>query len=628
MLLFENMASTTGVGQDFYENTYAPLELTETQNELVEKFTAAFYNAQNTKNCDATTEIFENFDDKYFSEIEEYENETSNAGDYLLDFLLSKPDDSASSTYETCSTSEISSYGSSSMSTTSSYRSCATATFTDVSYTPSAVENWYLVKPLESPSNYFNVSVAESQNIVQDFDKVNFECDQGRGQQFGRCIGDVVIDQAFGDVLNEDDSVSENLDSLDLSDIDLCETLSNSSFDIDNFASDICENHNISDNGDNTSDYDSLTVVRNDTEFSEFLRNRPPESLDHFTQNQDNSREVYGHLLGNRTTNNNTSNICNIEESVANYDLSSNQAVMGQQEALLMDDPLLSFSNVNMFPGKHKRQESESQESEVSSGYEENYNRTVLQCKWENCFKMYDSQASLVFHIEKSHVELKRGEEFTCYWLNCPRQTKPFNARYKLLIHMRVHSGEKPNKCPFKGCNKAFSRLENLKIHQRSHTGERPYLCQFSSCTKSFSNSSDRAKHQRTHFDTKPYACQVVGCSKKYTDPSSLRKHVKNHTYEEQMLLKKKTEDSRQFLSNSPKKSFTLHKPKSKNMQSISFPKENFSKTTVSISEHNYSNTFVPILEYVQNTPHSSISVRQDLKNKISEKRQRKIAQF
>ncbi|KFB52617.1 AGAP003885-PA-like protein [Anopheles sinensis] len=153
-----------------------------------------------------------------------------------------------------------------------------------------------------------------------------------------------------------------------------------------------------------------------------------------------------------------------------------------------------------------------------------------LVCLWSDCNLELPDQQQLVKHIEKQHVEPKKGDEFACSWLNCPRQIRPFNARYKLLIHMRVHSGEKPNKCPFPNCQKAFSRLENLKIHQRSHTGERPYNCQYAGCVKAFSNSSDRAKHQRTHYDTKPYGCQLPGCTKRYTDPSSLRKHVKNHS--------------------------------------------------------------------------------------------------
>ncbi|XP_055633302.1 early growth response protein 1 [Toxorhynchites rutilus septentrionalis] len=183
----------------------------------------------------------------------------------------------------------------------------------------------------------------------------------------------------------------------------------------------------------------------------------------------------------------------------------------------------------------HQNQESEPQISVKQEALEEELDEEELgsdqplECLWMDCNLKFPDQGTLVAHIEKKHVEVKKGEEFACYWLECPRRYRPFNARYKLLIHMRVHSGEKPNKCPFSGCEKAFSRLENLKIHQRSHTGERPYNCQYFGCTKAFSNSSDRAKHQRTHYDTKPYACQLPGCTKRYTDPSSLRKHVKNH---------------------------------------------------------------------------------------------------
>ncbi|XP_070795635.1 zinc finger protein GLIS1 [Pituophis catenifer annectens] len=176
-------------------------------------------------------------------------------------------------------------------------------------------------------------------------------------------------------------------------------------------------------------------------------------------------------------------------------------------------------------------QMSEGDEQEASSGKQI--------CRWIDCSAVYDQQDELVRHIEKTHIDQRKGEDFTCFWTGCVRRYKPFNARYKLLIHMRVHSGEKPNKCMFEGCNKAFSRLENLKIHLRSHTGEKPYLCQHPGCQKAFSNSSDRAKHQRTHLDTKPYACQIPGCSKRYTDPSSLRKHVKAHSAKEQQVHKK-----------------------------------------------------------------------------------------
>ncbi|OXB80779.1 UNVERIFIED_CONTAM: hypothetical protein H355_010545 [Colinus virginianus] len=68
-------------------------------------------------------------------------------------------------------------------------------------------------------------------------------------------------------------------------------------------------------------------------------------------------------------------------------------------------------------------------------------------CRWVDCNMLYDQQEELVRHIEKIHIDQRKGEDFTCFWAGCPRRLKPFNARYKLLIHMRVHSGEKPNKC-------------------------------------------------------------------------------------------------------------------------------------------------------------------------------------
>ncbi|XP_070814169.1 zinc finger protein GLI2-like [Chaetodon trifascialis] len=164
-------------------------------------------------------------------------------------------------------------------------------------------------------------------------------------------------------------------------------------------------------------------------------------------------------------------------------------------------------------------------------------------CHWEACSKEYDTQDQLVHHINNDHIHGEK-KEFVCRWDDCSREQKPFKAQYMLVVHMRRHTGEKPHKCTFEGCAKAYSRLENLKTHLRSHTGEKPYVCEHEGCNKAFSNASDRAKHQnRTHSNEKPYVCKIPGCTKRYTDPSSLRKHVKTvHGPEAHVTKKQRSE--------------------------------------------------------------------------------------
>ncbi|KAK4158001.1 hypothetical protein C8A00DRAFT_29072 [Chaetomidium leptoderma] len=115
----------------------------------------------------------------------------------------------------------------------------------------------------------------------------------------------------------------------------------------------------------------------------------------------------------------------------------------------------------------------------------------------------------------------------TCTYPGCP---KTFNRPARLAAHLRSHTNDRPHKCPYGDCDKAYLEEKHLAQHIKgSHTHEKRYACDEEGCGKSFVTATRLRRHAAVHEGAERFRCRGhdAACSLSFRKHQTLQRHVR-----------------------------------------------------------------------------------------------------
>ncbi|KAJ2484989.1 Zinc finger protein ZIC 4 [Coemansia sp. RSA 2050] len=91
-------------------------------------------------------------------------------------------------------------------------------------------------------------------------------------------------------------------------------------------------------------------------------------------------------------------------------------------------------------------------------------------CAWRACTAEFASTHLLAIHLSLVHISPDPHAQHACLWKSCPQYEVPAPTRYDLILHLKVHTGDRAYLCPFDGCDKVYKRSDFLIRHTRQHS--------------------------------------------------------------------------------------------------------------------------------------------------------------